>query len=155
MDTANWQEIRRALAAPFAPDAVEWRPQGKTGPGKRVQLLPYIDARDVQDRLDETVGVDGWSFALEPLVTSGGELTVARGRLEILGVAKDDVGTASNFEASKGCASDALKRAAVQWGIGRYLYRLPTVWVTLDEAGNVPDTMLAKLRTRLAALAAA
>lgn len=155
LETINWQAIGRALSAPFAPESIEWRPQGKPAAHKRVQLVPYVDARDVQDRLDEVAGVGGWSFELEPIVVAGNELQVARGRLTILGVTKDDVGTASNFEASKGCASDALKRAAVQFGIARYLYRLPPVWVTLSEDGNVPTETLEKLRTRLGALAAA
>ena len=150
-DAIDWRAIGRALAAPFPPECVEWRPQGKTAPNKRVQLLPYIDARAVQDRLDDVVGVGGWSFELEPLVVSGGELMVARGRLTILGVTRDDVGAASAWEPSKGCASDALKRAAVQFGIGRYLYALPDVHVTLDGKGKVADTMLEKLRERLAA----
>jgi hypothetical protein len=32
----------------------------------------------------------------------------------------------------KAAFSDALKRAAVKWGIGRYLYRLPSQWVDYD-----------------------
>jgi hypothetical protein len=149
-DAIDWAVIQRDLAAPFPPAAVEWRPQGKTAPSTRVQLLPYIDARDVQDRLDTVVGAGSWSFALEPLVVEGGELRVARGRLTIYGVSKDDIGTASTFEASKGTASDALKRAAVQWGIGRDLYTLPAVWCTLDDQGHVPSTFLTQVRARLA-----
>jgi hypothetical protein len=55
-DHLDWQAVGAALAAPFDPECVEWRPQGKTAPGARVQLLPYIDARDVQDRLDAVSG---------------------------------------------------------------------------------------------------
>src|SRR5258708_23854865 len=93
----DWQAMGAALRAPCPPDSVEWRPQGKAGAGKRVQLLPYIDARDVQERLDAVVGIGGWSFTLEPLVVDAGELRVARGRLTIHGVSKDDIGTASTF----------------------------------------------------------
>lgn len=145
----DWQQIGAALAAPFSPESVEWRPQGKGGAGARAQVLPYVDARAVQDRLDAVCGVGGWAFELEPLVVDAGELRVARGRLTIHGVTKDDVGTASNWEPSKGCASDALKRAAVVWGIGRHLYRLPEVWVTLDGQGKIGEATLAKLREGL------
>lgn len=145
----DWQAIAAQLAAPFAPEQVEWRPQGRPTPGKPCQLVAYVDARCVQERLDAVLGVGGWSWELEPIVVDGGELKVARGRLTIMGVSKDDVGTASSFDPSKGCASDALKRAAVQWGIGRYLYALPPVKVTLDERGEIPDHTLAKLRTAL------
>ena len=79
----------------------------------------------------------------------GGELRVALGTLTLHGVAKSDVGTASQWEASKGCASDALKRAAVQWGVARYLYSLPVVWVTLDADGQVPLATLERLRSGL------
>ena len=146
----DWRAVGAALAAAFEPDAVEWRPQGKTTPNARCQLVPYVDARTVQDRLDAVVGPGGWTFEIEPVVVDAGELRVARGRLSIYGASKDDIGSASTFEPSKGCASDALKRAAVQFGIGRYLYALPAVWVTLDEKGHVPDAMLARLREGLA-----
>ncbi len=149
----DWQAVGAALRAPFPAESVEWRPQGKTGAGKRVQLLPYIDARDVQDRLDAVLGAGAWSFALTPLAVEGGELRVALGTLTVHGVAKSDVGTASQWEASKGCASDALKRAAVHFGIGRYLYALPQVWVDLDGEGHVPAAFLARLHTRLVASA--
>ena len=146
----DWQTVGAALAAPFDPECVEWRPQGKTAPGARVQLVAYVDARTVMERLDTVVGAGGCSFALTPSVSDAAELRVARGRLTIGGLSRDDVGTASNWEPSKGCASDALKRAAVLWRIGRYLYALPAVHVTLDERGQVSESMLAKLRDGLA-----
>jgi hypothetical protein len=149
-ETMDWQMMGAALAAPFDPESVEWRPQGKTAPGARVQLVAYVDARTVMERLDAVVGPGGWSFELTPIVSDAAELHVARGRVTIGGVSKDDVGTASNWEPSKGCASDALKRAAVLWGIGRYLYALPAVHVTLDERGQVSDATVAKLREGLA-----
>src|SRR5258707_15826189 len=100
MDTretmVDWQAMGAALRAPFPPESVEWRPQGKTGAGKRVQLMPYVDAREVMDRLDAVCGnaaVGGWSFALTALVVDAGELRVAKGSLTIAGVVKEDVGT--------------------------------------------------------------
>jgi hypothetical protein len=143
----DWQHIGRELTADFLPDRIEWRPQGKTGPNMRVQLVPYIDARDVQERLDSVVGAGAWYFDWQPLnIDAKGEVTSAKGILSIHGLSKSDVGTASNFEASKGAVSDALKRAAVMWGIGRYLYSQPPVWVTLDAKGNVTEATLEKLR---------
>ena len=47
-------------------------------------------------------------------------------------VSKQDVGTESNTEKEKGQASDAFKRAAVNWGIGRELYTAPFIWITLS-----------------------
>jgi hypothetical protein len=151
----DWQTIARALAAPFDPADVDWKPAGKTNSGARVSLVAFVDARVIQNRLDEVVGVGGWSFDWTPVAVEGGEVKVAKGTLTILGVSKSDVGTASNWEASKGAVSDALKRAAVLWGVGRYLYGLPAVTVTLDAQGHVPDETLAQIRKRLAARIAA
>lgn len=48
-------------------------------------------------------------------------------------VSKEDVGVESNTEAEKGQASDAFKRACVNWGIGRELYSAPRINVTLGD----------------------
>lgn len=150
IEQVDWRAIGAALAAPFAPEAVEWRIQGKGGAGARAQLVAYISARDVAQRLDDVVTPGGWSFDWTPLhVDAAGNVQTARGSLTLLGVAKADIGTASTFEPSKGCVSDCLKRCAVLWGIGRYLYGLPVVWVTLDAHGRIPDAALDKLRAGL------
>jgi hypothetical protein len=146
----DWERIGRELARPFDPEIVLWRPQGRPEAHKRVLIVPYVDARDVMDRLDSTVGLGGWSFELTPVVTEGGELRVARGRLSIHGVRREDVGGSSTFETSKGCAGDTLKRCAVGFGIARYLYHLPPVHAVLDGAGQIPEPVLAKLRAALA-----
>src|SRR5260370_42238718 len=78
----DWQAMGAALRAPFPPESVEWRPQGKTGAGqsdKRVQLLPYIDARDVQDRLDAAAGAGGWGLPPTPPPVGRGGVRVAPG----------------------------------------------------------------------------
>lgn len=145
----NWQELGAALAAPFPPAEVEWRPAGKASPGARTQLVAYIGAAAVMQRLDDAVGVGAWSFTWEPLVVDGGEVRVAKGTLTVLGIVKEDLGTASNWEPSKGCISDALKRAGVLWGIGRYLRDIPQVSCTLDDRGAIPQEMRAKLAEAL------
>jgi hypothetical protein len=40
------------------------------------------------------------------------------------------------MEAEKGAISDAFKRAAVMWGIGRYLYDLDSPWVQIEPRGR-------------------
>ena len=146
----DWRTIGRELAAPFAPEAVEWRVQGKPAPGAKAQVVAYVSSRTVAERLDSAVGCGAWSFEWTPLhVDAGGDVQTARGVLAIHGVAKADVGTGSNFEASKGCISDALKRCAVLWGVARYLYAIPAVWVTLDNRGHIAEADLGKLREAL------
>ena len=154
MDKDQWEALRRDLAAPFEADEVEWRVQGKPGADGKAQILAYIDARAVQDRLDTIVGPQNWTFKWEPISIVNGALMVAKGILSIHGVPKEDVGDAGNFEPSKSAVSDALKRAAVQWGIGRYLYELPVVRVPLDEKGRIPEATLKQLSSRLAQRAA-
>jgi hypothetical protein len=58
---------------------------------------------------------------------------MVRCKLTVMGVTKEDAGEASQEdEPLKSAVSDALKRAAVHFGIGRYLYYLPRVWAPFD-----------------------
>ena len=145
----EWREVGKRLAQPFDPSCVDFRPQGKPGKTGKVQAVCYIDARTVADRLDDVVEPGAWEFTYEPLVTANGQVQIAKGRLTIHGVTKEDVGEASNFDPSKGCVSDALKRAAVLWGIGRYLYGIGGEWVTPDDYGRITPADVQRLRAKL------
>ena len=148
-ETIDWQAISAKLREPFNPADVDFRPQGKQSKNGKVQAVCYIDARTVADRLDDVVGPGAWEFTYEPLVTANGQIQIAKGRLAIHGVVKEDVGEASNFDPSKGCVSDALKRAAVLWGIGRYLYGVGGEWVTPDEYQRISAADVQRLRGKL------
>jgi hypothetical protein len=97
--------------------------------------VAYIEVRDVFDRLDAVVGPAGWQTALQ--VVDG----IVYGGIGIRNpetgewVWKWDCGEISSESEmkAKGDVSDAYKRAGVQWGIGRYLYRLPRIWCDYDE----------------------
>lgn len=147
-DTIDWRAISEQLRAPFDPADVAFRVQGKAGASGKAQVVAYIDARAVQDRLDDVIGAGAWAFDWQPITFKGDDLSIVKGRLTIHGVTREDVGTASNFEPSKGAVSDALKRAAAMWGIGRYLYDVDAAWVTVDGA-RISDATLAQLRARL------
>jgi hypothetical protein len=101
----------------------------------RALALPYVDCRVIQDRLDEVLGVDGWQDDYECL-PDGSVVCKLRLRLGAEWITKVDVGGPSEQpdggDRIKAAFSDALKRAAVKFGIGRYLYRLPTAWVDWD-----------------------
>ena len=147
----SWDDLKLKLQAPFDPADVDFRIQGraneKTG---KAQVLAYIDARTVQDRLDEEVGIGNWSFDWEPTVIEKGEVLVAKGTLTIYGVSKSDAGSASNFEQSMGAVSHCFKRAAVMWGIGRYLYDIEKIWVEVPAgATSLSSVMMKTLRDRL------
>jgi hypothetical protein len=123
----------RALAAPFDPAEVRFKPAVISG--NRAMALAYVDARVIQDRLDEVLGVDGWQDDYECLA-DGSVVCRLRLRLGDTWVTKVDVGGPSEQpdggDRLKAAFSDALKRAAVKFGIGRYLYRLPAQWVDYD-----------------------
>ncbi len=129
----NWA----ALAAEFDPADVSFRLQGNPRDGKTsAVVVAYLDSRAVQDRLDEVCGPDGWSFDWQPVVTNSTAVLAAKGTLTIAGVSKSDVGDAGQTEPTKASVSDALKRTAVQWGIGRYLYNLPLMYAECVKYGN-------------------
>src|SRR5262245_53056728 len=116
------------LREPFSPDVISWR-AGSTNKDKtRGLALAYIDARDVQDRLDTVVGPENWQsrypHANGKTVC---EIGIRYGKDEWIW--KADGAGDSDFEAEKGALSDAFKRAGVKWGIGRYLYDIPAIWV--------------------------
>lgn len=115
------------LAAEFPRSAISWRAQSITKDGDKAMALAYIDARDVMDRLDEVVGPENWSdsYDVHPNVTI---CTIAIRTAEGW-VSKADGAGDTDVEAEKGRISDALKRAAVRWGIGRYLYAMSSPWV--------------------------
>jgi hypothetical protein len=127
--------LMAALAAPFAPGEVKFRP-GATS-GSRALALPYVDVRAIQDRLDEVLGLDGWQDQYTPL-PDGSVVCELRCRIGGEWIVKTDVGSPSEQpdggDRLKAAFSDALKRAAVKFGIGRYLYRLPSQWVDFDPA---------------------
>lgn len=145
-----------ALRAPFAPSETEFRIQSTYDKGGVTQaiVVAYIDARAVMDRLDEVVGAENWSFDYDPLLIEKGELRISKGRLTIYGATKCDVGDAAPTEPTKSCVSDSLKRAAVLWGIGRYLYDLPVFFATPTKRGQswvLDDKEMGNLRNQLRA----
>lgn len=128
-------EVRARLEAPFAVSEVRWKPQ--TIKGNRALVVAYISARAVMDRLDDVFGPENWQDEYEILADGAAmcRLTVRYpGTSEW--ITKVDVGGESEQpdegDRRKASISDALKRAAVKVGIGRYLYSLPMQWVDYD-----------------------
>lgn len=127
------QTLTAALAEPFEPREVKWKPQSVKG--NRCLAMCYIDARLIQDRLDEVLGVENWQDSYK-LLPDGSVVCRLRCKLGDHWVSKTDVGSPSEQpdggDRLKAAFSDALKRAAVKFGIGRYLYRMPAQWVDYD-----------------------
>ncbi len=124
-------EILARLKEPFPSKYVGWKAQStfqKDGQTWAVAVA-YIDARLVMARLDEVVGPENWEDTYEVIRDTGEEIEV-KCRLTVLGIAKEDVGSGRD---AKAAFSDAFKRVAVKFGIGRYLYFLPKAYVPYDE----------------------
>lgn len=99
-----------------------------------LSLLLYKDARVDQKILDETFGPFAWARTHEVI---DGDLfcTVSIFDEECdRWVSKQDVGVSANAEKEKSRASDAFKRACVNWGIGRELYSAPFIWINAARA---------------------
>lgn len=122
----------KMLFAEFPREAISWRAQSVTKEGDKALALAYIDARDVMDRLDEVCGAENWQDRYE----FHGPRTICYLSIRIDGewVTKADGAGDSDVEAEKGAISDALKRAAVKWGIGRYLYSIESPWVPCQSS---------------------
>lgn len=144
------------LRKPFPADRISWRVGSTTKDKSKGMALAYIDARDVQDRLDEVCGVNGWQCRYPH---ANGKTVCEIGIwCEFPGYAgqnhpsewvwKSDGAGDSDIEAEKGALSDAFKRAAVRWGVGRYLYDLDSPWVELD-GNKIKASEYARLRKML------
>lgn len=134
------------LKAPFPPDRISWRVGSTTQDKKKGLAFCYIDARDVMERLDDACGVDGWQNKYSH---ANGKTVCDIGiRIEDQWIWKADGSGDTDVEAEKGALSDAFKRAAVRFGIGRYLYDIPATWVEIEQAGKsyrIKDSELPKL----------
>jgi hypothetical protein len=132
---ADAQELFDALSEPFPLEYIEWRVGSTNGDKSKGLALCYVDARAVMDRLDSVCGPDGWqcNYSAAP-----GNAIICNLGVLIAGdwIWKADGAGATDVEGEKGMLSDALKRAAVRWGVGRYLYDLKSPWVELEPAGR-------------------
>lgn len=127
--------LQQKLEYPFPASSVSWRIGRKTQDKTKAQLLAYIDARDVMERLDRACGFDNWQNRYN--LAEGGLLVCEIGiRIGAEWVWRANGAGDTAVEAEKGKCSDAFKRAAVLWGVGRYLYDLPTPWVEIDQYGK-------------------
>lgn len=93
----------------------------------KVACVAYIDARDVQNLLDKAVGPQNWK---DTYFEIGGRLFCSLSiKMGDEWVSKCDTGEESQSSKDKGIVSDCFKRAAVKWGVGRFLYDLDIVYL--------------------------
>ena len=145
-------KLKDQLRKPFHPLDIEWR-IAQSGVNNKTdkpwaKCFAYVDNRAIMERLDEVFGVLGWQTEvkqLNPVTTANRSGTaIVEGfvtRISVLDpvanqwIHKEDGANNTDFEAIKGGMSGAMKRAAVSFGIGRYLYNLPEGWAFIHDHG--------------------
>ena len=117
-----------------------WRVQSFSKNKASCTCVAYVNARDVMDLLDKVVGAENWQDKYEvingQMFCSIGIKIVSECDREHEWVWKSDTGTESMTEKEKGIVSDSFKRAAVKWGVGRFLYDLEIQYLNTNEAKN-------------------
>lgn len=137
-------EILKQLSAPFHPSRITWKPQTITKDKGRALAVAYADLRAYQDRLDDVCGLD-WSVSYTPWgdriichVTIKGVTRSSTGEADARAEKNDIGGTAAEAQ--------AMKRACAMFGLGRYLYNLPDMWVEYDgDNSRFTDKAMARL----------
>lgn len=130
----------KRLRDPFPADDLEWRVQrARVKDGEvRAVVVPYVTNRAIMDRLDEVFGPASWENSFDAGPCGGIVCTISVWTGETTGwVGKVDGAENTDIEPVKGGLSSAMKRAAVQWGIGRYLYQLPQYYADVKKDGEL------------------
>lgn len=124
-------EIINKLSEPFDPRYMSWKPGNIKKDGTKCLALAYADLRAYMRRLDEVCAGD-WSVTYEPW---GNDRLICR--LTIAGTTRSSTGEMSAANEATGIGgtvaeAQAFKRACAMFGLGRYIYELPDVWIDFD-----------------------
>lgn len=125
------------LREPFPASDIEWRVQSAGEKDGKVwaMVLAYVTNRAIMERLDTVVGPAFWKneYAKGP---EGGILCGLSIKIDNEWITKWDGAENTEFESVKGGLSSSMKRTAVQWGIGRYLYNLSATFAIVSQNGK-------------------
>ena len=129
------KEIYEKLKEKFDEKDLEFR-VGATNSDKTMGLaLAYVQARAIQNRLDEIVGFENWKVSYREI--QGGFLCTLSIRINDEWIEKEDGASVTEFESVKGGISNAFKRVASSgFGIGRYLYNARNSWYPIKPQGK-------------------
>ena len=122
--------ITNELKQPFDPRVISWRVGATMGDKSKGIALAYINARDIMKRFDDVCG-DLWQveYPFDGCCRIGV-------KIDNEWIWRSNGAGETQVEGEKGKFSDAFKRAAVLWGVGRYLYYLDNVWVPIKAKGR-------------------
>ncbi len=112
-------ELFAALASEFHASEVKTRALAN-------RQIQYVTARTVMNRLDDVLGPANWwddFIPLEHSVICKLTICLPDGRVLTKADAGGYAGMTDPGDDDKSGYADAFKRAAVKWGVGRYLYR--------------------------------
>jgi hypothetical protein len=132
MTNAEWNLKITELSEPFEPMFLEWRAGATTRTKDKAQALPYADPRAYEERLDKVFGAD-WEVKF---ITWGESRLICE--LTVHGITRSSTGefdTTKRNAIAEGTVAEAqaFKRACSKFGLGRYLYEIPIVWVPYDS----------------------
>ena len=121
MEVKDLKKLRKPLSC-------KWRIQSlfpdKNNPTHCI-MIPYVDAREVQQILDDVCGIENWQNRF--FESKGKQFCEIGIKINNEWIWKGDCGTETQTEKEKGETSDAFKRAGVQWGINREAYNYDVV----------------------------
>lgn len=144
------QDILARLSAPFDPKLVKWRVTATNKEKTKGLVAPYADPRAYTLRLNEVLTPAGWTCEFQTTVINGvssgpkpsPSKLIMVGTLEIYGIGrKSSTGEKNADDPNAGTAAEAqaLKRAASQFGLGKYFYDIKeagvNLWVPVDAKG--------------------
>jgi hypothetical protein len=117
----------KKLKRPFPDETIGVKVNNFSKDRTKAMLIQYLQHTDVYDRIEEVDPT--WScMAGTPFYIA--KVIAVPMKLSIKGVTRENIGEGEDY---KSAYSDALKRAAMLFGIGRYLYDAEQVWVSYNE----------------------
>lgn len=117
----------KLLSAEFPTDKLSVKVQSLSKTKDKALLVVYLQHTDVADRLDSAD--PSWTFEILSDAIKG-DMIFVKSKLTVKSVSRDNYGEGQDY---KSAASDALKRCAMLFGIGRSLYDQGMVWTPYNE----------------------
>lgn len=151
VEVINVRELETELKKPFTFEEIEWRVGSSYERNGKVKALalPYVTSRAIMDRLDAVFGITGWCDEYKPW-GNGAQLCGITVTIGEKNITKWDGSENTDIESVKGGLSNALKRTAVKFGIGRYLYSFDPIWVRCEVKGKTKVIAREEFDTTLA-----
>lgn len=143
------EAMLKQLKNPFPTNLLHFRIGAKSKDKTKAIPLAYLTMRDIQKRLDEVCGMDGWTKDTE-IIASNGVVVAEKTTLSIKmpngdWISKDGIGEPTKIAGPLGAESQSFKRAAVAWGISRYLYFISLGYRPIDKYNQFTEDLTKSL----------